>query len=157
MRWVWVLSLTIVAAVLQVSLMGSLRIGGVVPNLVLILIVCLVAWGTASEALLSAVVAGLMLDVAGAGTFGLATSSLVVICLALVALRQLGVDGHAWPTRLGMVAAATIAWGIIHVAAIGIGSLTLAAAWRIVFLEVIVNCLLTLLYRERLIRGTRTI
>jgi cell shape-determining protein MreD len=157
MRWVWVAFLTIVAAVLQVSLMGALRIGGVVPNLVLILVVCLVAWGTASEALVSAVVGGLILDVSGAGTFGLATSSLVVICLALVALRQLGVDGHAWPARLGMVAAASFAWGIIHVAAIGASSLLLAAAWRIILLEVMVNCLIALLYRERLIRGTRTI
>ncbi len=157
MRWAWVVFLTILAAVLQVSLMGSLRVGGVVPNLVLILIVCLVAWGTASEALASAVIGGLILDVSGAGTFGLATSSLVVICLALVALRQLGVDGHAWPIRLVMVAAATIAWGIIHVAAIGTSSLLLVAAWRIILLEVLVNSLIALVYRERLIRGTRTI
>ena len=157
MRWLWVVFLTIVCAILQVSLMGSLRIGGIVPNLSLILIVCLVAWGTASEGLVSAVLAGLILDVSGAGTFGLATSSLVVLCIVLVALRQLGVDGQAWPTRLGMVVLVTIAWGVIHVAALGMSQFAVAAVWSIMLTEVVINCLLALLYPERLISAARTI
>ena len=157
MRWVWVTVLTVVAALLQVSFMGALRIGGVVPNLALILVVCLVVWGTASEALFAAVLAGLLLDVAGTGTFGLAISSLVVICLGLVALRQLGADGHAWPVRLGMVALATMAWAVIHVAAIGMNNFGSIAVWRIIITEVIVNCLMGLLFVEGFIGGARTV
>jgi len=157
MRWVWVIFLAIAAAVLQVSIMGALRIGGIVPNLVLILVVVLVAWGTASEALVVAVVGGLILDVSGAGTFGLAASSLVVICLALVALRQLGVDGHALPTRVGMVAVATLTWGIIHIVSIGVAYLISMDAWRIILTEILINCIVSILFRERLIHGARTI
>lgn len=157
MRWLRVVLLSLVAAVLQVSLMGALRIGGVVPNLVLVLVVCLVIWRTASEALLAAVSGGLIMDISGAGSFGLAVSSLVLICLALVALRQLGVDGHAWPVRLGLVAAATLLWGMIHVAALGFAHFGLWASWRIMLTEVVVNMLISLLYTERMIGGTRTV
>lgn len=157
MRWLRVVVLSVIAAILQVSLMGALRIGGVVPNLVLVLVVCLVIWGAASEALLAAVLGGVIMDISGAGNFGLAVSSLVVICLALVALRQLGVDGHAWLVRLGLVAAATLLWGIIHVAALGLSQFGLWASWRIIMTEVVVNMLISLVYTERMVGGTRTV
>lgn len=157
MRWLWVLFLTFMAAILQVSFVGSLRIGGIVPNLVLVLIVGLVVWGAASEALMAAVLAGLIMDISGAGIFGLATSSLVVISLGLVALRQLGMDGHAWPARLGLVTVATIAWWFIHIAAIGINGFIMIASWRILAIEVVVNCCIALVVTERLIHGSRKI
>lgn len=157
MRWLWVTFLTIMAALMQVSLMGALRIGGVVPNLVLILVVCLVAWGTASEALLVAVLGGLLLDIAGTGTFGLATSSLVFICLCLVALRQFGVDGQAWPLRLLMVALASLIWAVIHIVSIGVGSFASLTVWRIVVTEVAVNCVLALVFVKEIIGVARTV
>lgn len=157
MQWLRIVALTLVAAILQVSLLGALRVGGIVPNLVLVLLVSLVIWGTASEALLSAVLAGLIMDVSGAGIFGLATSSMVVIALGLVAVRQLGIDGRAWPTRIGLVVAATAVWWLIHVAALGFNSFGALASWRILIIEIIVNCVLALVCTERLINGTRTV
>ena len=157
MGWARVTILTVIAAILQVSLLGSLRVFGVVPNLVLALLVGLVVWRTASEALLAAVAAGLIFDVVGAGLFGLATSSLVVICLGLIALRQLGVDGQAWPTRLGLVALATIIWGVIHLAALGSVNVVSWLGWRTIILEVAVNSVVALCITERLVNGTRTV
>lgn len=157
MRWLRVVILTLIASVLQVSLLGALRIGGVVPNLVLVLVVGLVIWGTLSEALLAAIVAGLLMDVSGSGVFGLAVSSLVVIALGLVALRQLGLDGQAWSTRMVLIVVATLVWWLIHVVAISLASLLLLSSWRILVLECVCNCLLGLVVTERLIRGTRTI
>lgn len=157
MRWLRVVALITITAMLQVSLMGALRITNVVPNLVVVLIVSLVAWGAASEALLAAVVAGLVMDLSSIGTFGLAASSLIVIALGLVALRQLGFDGQVWPTRLGLVVVATVAWWFIHVAALGSGNFGLLATWRILLTEIIVNCFLASLIPERLIRGKSTV
>lgn len=157
MSWLRVISLTIVAAILQVSLFGALRIGSIVPNVVLVLVVCLVIWGTASEALLAAVVAGMIMDVSGSGQFGLATSSLVVISLGLVALRQLGLDGHTWPARLALVAVASCAWWLIHIAALGSAGFALFASWQILMGEVTVNCIVALAFTERLVHGARTV
>lgn len=157
MRWLRVLLLALLAAILQVSLMGALRIGGVVPNLVLVLVVSLVVWGAASEALLAAIVAGLIMDVSSAGTFGLAASSLVVIALGLVALRQLGLDGHVWPMRLALVVVATLAWWFIHIAALSLGDFALLTSWRVLVGDIVVNCLLVLAIPERLIHGKSTV
>jgi len=157
MNWLRVSILTIIIAVLQSSLIGAMRIGGVVPNILLILVVCLAIWGTASEALLSSVLGGFILDISGSGTFGLATSSLVVICLGAVVLRQLGADGHAWPARLGLVAGATVIWAVIHVAAIGLINFNQAVVWWLLITEVLVNCWVSLLFSERWVHGSRKV
>lgn len=157
MSWLRVVLLTVSAAVLQVSFVGALRIGGIVPNIVLVLLVCLVVWGTASEALLAAVVAGIIMDVSGSGLFGLATSSLVAISLSLVALRQLGLDGHNWLARLALVAAASFVWWLIHIAALGLHNFTLVASWQILIGEIFINCLIALVFTERLVHGARTV
>jgi cell shape-determining protein MreD len=149
--------LALVIALLQISFMGALRFGGVVPNILLVLIVAIVVWGAASEALAVAVVGGLLMDLSGGGIFGLAVSSLIVISLAMSALRQAGIDGRALPNRLVMVAIATCTWWSIHIAALGLGMFTDLASWRILFIEVVINCCLALLITERLLYGTRKV
>lgn len=157
MRWVRVVVLAIIMALMQISLMGALRLGSVVPNIVLVVLVAETIWGRASEALLFAVIAGLIIDVASAGNFGLATSSFVVIALGLVASYQLGLDGRTLLARLGLVAAATLVWGLAHVAAVGVSALTLVAAWTVIGLEIVINCLLALPVGQRVVRGGRTV
>lgn len=157
MRWARVVVLAILAGVLQVSLMGALRIGMVVPSIVLVGLVAETIWGKASEALLFAVITGLIIDTASAGNFGLATSSLVLLTLMLVALYQLGLDGRVVFTRLGLVAGVTAVWGVLHVAALGLGTVLALAAWQIISVEVIVNMLLALPIGERVVRGARTV
>lgn len=157
MRWARVALLAILAGILQVSLMGALRIGGVVPNIALVLLVSETIWGRASEALLFAVIAGLIIDVASAGSFGLATSSLVLITLALVALYQLGLDGRVILTRLALLAGVTLVWGLVHALAISWGSLVAFGAWRVIGAEMMINVLLAIPIGERVVRGARTV
>lgn len=157
MRWARVVVLALLAGLLQISLMGALRVGGVVPNLVLVILVAETIWGKASEALLFAVLTGLIIDVASAGSFGLATSSLVLISLGLVALYQLGLDGRIILTRLGLVAGATVVWGLLHVMALGVGNLSTAVAWQIMLGELIVNVIVAIPIGERVVRGGRTV
>lgn len=157
MRWLRVISIAFVVSVLQVSLLSSLRLDGVVPNLALVVVVCMTVWGSASEALSAAIITGLMMDMAGSGTFGLATSSLVLIALAMVALRQLGLDGQSLAMRIVLVVGASLTWSLIHVAAVGMGSFAMLATWRVVMLELMLNCLLLVVCSERIFRGSRTI
>lgn len=157
MRWLRVIILGILVGLLQVGLMGSWRITAVVPNLVLVTLVAQTIWGRASEALLFAVLTGTIIDLASAGRFGLATSTLVLLSLALIALYQLGLDGRPLVVCLGLVAAATLAWGVIHVLAIGVSDLVTLAAWRVMIVEILVNVVLALPIGERVIRGARTV
>jgi len=156
-RQLRIISIALLAGLLQVSLLGALRVEGVVPNLVVVVVVCFTIWGSASEAMVTAIIAGLMMDVAGAGTFGLATSSLVLISLVSVMVRQLGVDGQILPIRIALVAGVSVLWSLLHVASIGLGAIALAATWRVMGLEIIINCLLVLLCTERIFRGPRTV
>lgn len=157
MRWVRVIILAILAGLLQVGLMGSWRVAGVVPNVVLVTLVAQTIWGRASEALLFAVIAGSIVDVASAGSFGLTTSSLVLISLGLVAIYQLGIDGRPLLTKLGLVAAVTVVWGVIHVAAFSTGEVLTLAAWQLIVLEVMINVVLAIPIGERVVRGARTV
>lgn len=157
MRWVRVVLLSLIAGLLQVSLMGALRIGGVVPNIALVYLVSQTIWGKASEALLSAVLLGLVIDTASAGRFGLATSSFVLISLLLVALYQLGLDGRTLLIRLAIVAGVTLVWGILHVLAIGSMSLMYVDTWRVVISEMAINVILAIPIGERVVRGGRPV
>lgn len=157
MRWLRVVTVALLAGLLQVSLMGALRIGGAVPNLALVVLVCVTVWGTASEAIVTAIIAGLIMDTAGSGIFGLATSSLVVIGLALVAVRQSGVDGQVLPIRFALVVGASLVWSFIHIASLGLASLAYMATWRLLGLEVVLNCVLACVCAERIFRGPRTV
>lgn len=154
MRLARVILLAIIASLLQISLLPAMNIGGVVGNLVLVILVATTVWLSASEALLFAVICGGIMDMAGGGTFGLALSSLVLLCLGLVALRQLGVDGAELIVRLGLVALASFTWAVIHVAALGMSNFGLLATWRVIVGEVLINCILTLMIGRRVVYGT---
>ncbi len=157
MRWARVIIISLMAGLLQVSLMGALRIGGVVPNIALIVVVSQTIWGKASEALLSAVLLGLIIDVASAGRFGLATSSLVLISLLLVALYQLGLDARPVLIRLALVAGVTLVWGLLHVLALGAVHVTYLTTWRLLIGEVAINVVLAIPIGERVVRSGRPV
>lgn len=157
MRWLRVVVVAVAAALLQISFLPAFSFAGAVPNLVLVIIVGATVWWSASEALLLAVLAGAIMDLAGGGIFGLAISSLVLLTLGLVALRQLGVDGSEIVVRLGLVVVASLAWAIIHVSALGLTNFGSLSTWRVIMAEVVLGCLLTGLANKRVVYGSSTV
>lgn len=157
MRWLRVVVVAAIVALLQISFLPAFSFGGAVPNLVLVAVVGATVWWSASEALLLAVMAGAIMDLAGGGMFGLALSSLVLLTLGLVALRQLGVDGSEIIVRLGLVVLASLGWAVIHVAALGLGNFGILSTWRVILAEIVLGCLLTPLVSKRVIYGSSTV
>lgn len=157
MRWLWVTCLAMLAGVIQVGLLSSLRIGGAVPNLPLVVIVLASLWRTASEALLIAVLSGGIVDLASGGSFGLAISSFVVIALGILALRQLGIHGDRRLWRIAMVMVASVLWALVHILAIDAGAIVSLSVGRLVAAELVINALLVIVIPKRAIGETSTL
>ncbi len=157
MRWAWVVVMALLAALLQVSLLGSWRVEGAVLNLALVMVLLLAFTRSASEAILVALVAGIVLDATSGGQFGLATSSLVCVGLLAVASRQAGVQTGEWLVRTALLMAATILWGSVHIATAGISQLALIDSWRVLFVEAGMNCAVGLILWRGFTGGRRTL
>ncbi len=100
--------LAIIGAVcLQLSWFGHLRPFGIMPNLVLVTIVAFSLWANASSALAAALGAGLLLDMSSGSDFGLRIAFFVVVVLAVVAAKQLGLqaDSVAAVAAIALIAA----------------------------------------------------
>lgn len=93
------------ASLLQVALFPALRIGGVYPNLVLVIVVAWALLRGVRSALIWAVIAGLWLDLLSGGWFGVYTLGL----MAAAALAGLGSRTVYRPTLL-------LAWGMLAIA-----------------------------------------
>src|SRR5471030_2509367 len=100
--------LAIISILLQVSLLPALRPFGVVPDLILVVVVLMGLEGTASAALVLAVVAGLILDMASGANFGLWTGLLVLAALAAGLLHRAGVELSGPLVAVVMIVAGTI-------------------------------------------------
>lgn len=157
MKWLGIVSLAFVVAILQISLLGAWRINGAVLNVSLVLVLVLAMRRLASEAILAALVSGLVLDAASGGQFGLATSSLLCIALFAAVVRQLGVQGDHWPVRVGLTALATTFWGSVHIISIGFGSMLMFSSWSVVVIEIVLNSGLAVLVWRGGSSGARTI
>lgn len=96
----------VVAAVLQATFLAGWRPLGVVPGLALVVVVRAAVIGTASQALVAAVAAGLVLDLAAGDRFGFNTTFLVITVLAVAQLRRGG----------------TVFSGALEAAAVGLAS-----------------------------------
>ena len=90
------------AAWLQVAAFGHLRPLGVMPNVMLVAVILFSLWSDATPALAVAVGGGLLLDLASGSDFGLRMAFYVVVALAIIAGRQLGL--HADLMITGAVA-----------------------------------------------------
>ncbi len=108
MKRVVIFFLISLAVILQLSLLPALRPFGVVPNLVLVMMV-LIALNTAtSEALVAAVVAGVVIDLVGSVGFGLWTGVLMLVTLVAGLMHRAGVELHGVLVAVVMVAVGTL-------------------------------------------------
>jgi hypothetical protein len=106
-RWLlWGLCLVVVVA--QLTLLPALRPLGVVPAAVLGLVAVVGMEGTASEALVLAVTAGVVVDLGSGANFGLWTAVLVLTALAAGLLHRAGVELAGAITETVMVLVGTL-------------------------------------------------
>ncbi|HEX7259574.1 MAG TPA: hypothetical protein VF272_01430, partial [Candidatus Saccharimonadia bacterium] len=91
------------------------------PSVMVIAVVLISLWGTASFSLASAIGGGLLLDMASGSDFGLRMAFFVVISLAIVAGRQLGLQADSWFSALALVALATFLYNAVIVATLQAG------------------------------------
>lgn len=106
----WRLSLLIlVVIILQVGFLPAWRPLGVVPDLLLALVLALGLYTTAGEALITALVGGLALDLSSGSDFGLRLGFYTVVALVVALLQRSGwlLDSLTW--RLGLIALLTLA------------------------------------------------
>ncbi len=113
--------LIIITAGLQVSLFGSMRPFGVMPSLMVIVVVLISLWGTATSSLAAAIGGGLLLDMASGSDFGLRIAFFVVVSLAIIAGRQLGLQADSFISALALVALATLLYDAAVVATLKTG------------------------------------
>ncbi len=98
-----VLVLVVVSVVLQTVVLNRLRIFGVAPNLVLVMVILLARWVEPRAALLVGFTSGLVLDLLGSSPLGL--RALVLTVVAFVASRfssnaPLASVAGVWPISL---------------------------------------------------------
>jgi hypothetical protein len=102
----WLLAAVVVVA--QLTLLPALRPLGVVPNVLLGLVVLVGMEGTASEALVLSVAAGVVIDLGSGANFGMWTGVLVLTALLAGLLRRAGVELAGAITETVMVAGGTL-------------------------------------------------
>jgi rod shape-determining protein MreD len=134
------------AALLQVSLLPALQIGGVYPNLVLMVIVAWALLRGARSAVIWALIAGLWLDLLSSRTFGGYTLGLVVAAY----LAGVGAQTVYRPTiflALAMAVVATIVQDGIQMLLLWLSGGTFSppvALLRLVFPEILYNSVVML-------------
>jgi cell shape-determining protein MreD len=109
----------VIVAWLQVSFFGHVRPLGVMPNLMLAAVVAFGLWSNATPALAAAIGGGLLLDLASGSDFGLRMAFYLVMVLALVAARQLGVQADALVTAVMAVVIGGILYNAVVLATLG--------------------------------------
>lgn len=143
------IGLVLAAVWLQTSFFGAFPLMGVIPNVLLVLVIYAGLIGRTSDAVIMALVGGLLLDMASGPDFGLRMGFYVLSALLIAVLKQAGTDFENTP----MVLAATLA-GTVMYDVMAISSLLLKATvipWptvmRLTLVEVAVNSLLVVALR----------
>lgn len=135
------------AALLQVSLLPTLHVGGVYPNLPLMVVVAWALLRGSRSAVIWALIAGLWLDLLSSRSFGGYTLGLVVAAY-LAGLAGQTVYRPTIPFALVMAAVATVVQGAIQMALLGLSGGTFSppdALLRLVLPEIVYNCVVMLL------------
>ncbi len=141
-----VLGLSIAA---QVSLLPALRPFDVVPNLLLVLVVLIGLRSTVSQALLLAVLGGIVMDLASGSDFGRDMGILVLGALSTGLVRRSGLTLTGPLVAVGLVAVMTLAATALSLAGI-FDSLSGSLSGRILSTlvgELVLNLVLTLGFR----------
>ncbi len=134
------------AALLQVSLLPALQIGGVYPNLPLVIVVAWALLRGARSAVIWALIAGLWLDLLSSRSFGGYTLGLVAAAY-LAGLGAQTVYRPTIPFALAMVAVATIVQDGIQMALLWLSGGTFSlpdALLRLVLPEIAYNFVMML-------------
>lgn len=116
-RWLlW--GMCAVVTVAQLTLLPALRPLGVVPAAVLGLVALVGMEGTASEALVLAVVSGVVIDLGSGANFGLWTGVLVLTALVAGLLHRAGVELAGALTETVMVVGGTLVMNLVVLASV---------------------------------------
>ena len=102
----------VLSVCLQLSWFGHIRPFGVMPNLVLITVVVFSLWANASSGLAAALVSGLLLDMSSGSDFGLRIAFFMVVVLAIVAGRQLGLQSESLPAVVVIMATSSLLYDL---------------------------------------------
>lgn len=140
------------AVLIQVSWFGHMRPFGVMPNLVLVVVVVTALWSRATTAIASAILCGILLDIASGADFGLRTAFFTVVTLAIIASRQFGLYAESFSMAAAMVAISTVVGNLLII--LGVIGSTAGIDWLMVARQVLVEAglnlaLLAVLYGVR--------
>lgn len=130
-----------VIGLLQTTLVSRIRIFGVSPDLVLLVIVAWVLLQGRRRAILPALVGGLMIDALSGARFGLATLSLVVV-VALAGLGEMNVFRTARYLPIVTVALASLVYNLLYLVLLkmtGHPTQISAMLWRVVLPVILVD------------------
>jgi rod shape-determining protein MreD len=136
--------LALLAAVLQVAVVSQVRLLGVSPNLVVLVIVSVVLLRGLGDGVLSALVAGLVLDMASGAPFGLSIACLVAAAL-VASLGQANVFNAARYLPPVMVLLSVTIYNLLFLFLLWMGGQRLLGwpvLWRVVAPEVLIDILL---------------
>jgi rod shape-determining protein MreD len=142
MRWVAFISLALVTAWLQANFLATLRPFGVVPNLLLIVIVYVGLTRSASSTIGLGLVGGILLDLASGVDFGLRLAFYTTAALAVVVLRQMGVDFDTMWIILVSVTGGTILFDAAILAPLAANAATWP--WGVILTKVGIELLLNI-------------
>ena len=142
--------MVVLAAVwLQASFFGAFNIGGILPNLLLVVIIYAGLICAVSDAVIMALLGGLLLDLASGPDFGLRMGFYVLLALLIAVLKQAGTDFENTGMVMAATLAATVLFDLTVLAGLLVksGSIPWVTTGRIVTSEILINCLLALLLR----------
>ncbi|TAK88824.1 hypothetical protein EPO04_01760 [Patescibacteria group bacterium] len=115
---------------LQLSWFSHVRPLGVMPNVVLAVVVVTALWARATTAVASAVLCGLLLDLASGSDFGLRTAFFTVVTLAIISARQFGLYAESFSLAAAVVVISTIVANLFIV--LGVVGSTAGIDWAVV-------------------------
>ena len=134
---------------LQLGFVPAMRPLGVVPDLALVMVVLVGLMGTASRALVVAVVAGLLLDLSSGSDFGLRTAVLVLAALVTGIIHRAGLETFGILVPATVVAVVTLLTTTLI--AVDMAGATAGWSWwtllRRLGIEIMLNLALVVLMR----------
>jgi rod shape-determining protein MreD len=141
--------LAIIIFVLQISFIPALRPFGVVPDVGLVIVGLVGLYATASDALILAVIGGLILDLVSGTNFGLYVALYTVIALAAGYIHRAGLNWAGPLMAMSLVLVATLIQNIVILG----GLVRTAAVWPMghilaqLVTEIILNIIIVLALR----------
>lgn len=149
--------LVVLAAWLQVNFLGAARPFGVIPNILMIVVICAGLTREPGETLAMALGGGLLVDFASGSDFGLRMAYFSVLALAVLVIKQAGAELE----NIGLLSLVVLAATILYNAAVLANLIWQRAPmdWPLVFrlisVEVAINVALALALRPLLMRVLR--